>query len=344
MAGAWIQAALEQAPNGENGTSPVSSNVFFLRADNIKVDPGWEPLEEAGKTIGVMGKAPHLGTKDYKPAVEIKGLSCRPSDLMLMLGAFGGTIVSTPGAALVTDPDSDPVPAGCTKHVAGWAATEPKTLQLLAKDAGDKYWQVNGAAVTQIAFSFANGFFLLDVTMLPLYAAEIADPTITPSFDTSTAFRRGDMTLDWLADSARTKDFDLKVSAGVEAEQAFESVSDYPSAIMFKNDESGDPALEGTITKRSMVDADWNSMVNGDQFAATVKLTHREEIGSTGRNAAAWIEMPGCQYVKNSPDDIANVRRRETKIDYEARVDLATASLATITVVNATPTYETYGS
>lgn len=344
MAGSWIQIALEETPNGEHGTADVSSNVFYLRADSIDVKDGFEALEESGKTVGVIGKGPHLGAASYAPTVEIKGLNVRPSDLGLVLGLWGGVITTTAGAASgVTDPESAAVPVGANKHVITLAADTPKTAQIIVKDAAGLYWKVRGAAISKIACSFkSGGAFSPDISLTALHAVRISDPSLTPSFDTATAFRGGDFVLTWLSGSADTKEFTVDLENGLETSQSHTAVSDFPDLIMFKNDVDGCPSIGGDITKRTLDTTDLDALTAGTQFAGTIKLTHRENIGATGRTSAVWIAMPGCQHVSADLDEIKNVRRREGKFAWEARVDYTTASLATITVVNGTAAYETY--
>ena len=57
-----------------------------------------------------------------------------------------------------------------------------------------------------------------------------------------------------------------------------------------------------------------------------------------------WLVMPGCQLTKNSKQAIKAERRRETSYEWESRYDHTTGLLATATVVNATPSYNTWAS
>ncbi len=344
MAGAWVCMAAEELPNAEGGTNMRSSNVFYLKADSVKFDEGLTLLEEKGKTVGVLGRAKHLGVAKYEPKMTVSGVFPRPSDLGLFLLLFAGDVTKTPGGAAVTDPDSAAVPAGCTKWVYNFAEDTPKTAQIIAKDAGGKFWKLTGAGLSSIAFKFGDdGVLGCDLELVGLFGGEIEDPSLTPTFDAATPFRQGDMTLEWLTESAVTKGFDFTLAAGLETDKGFSVVSDYPDTIQFGNDEDSLPSVAGTIDKRTVATVDLNALHEGGQFAAVIKLTHREKIGQTGRTSAMWIEMPGCQHVSWDPDDIANVRRRETRFGWEARVDEATHTLCTITLVNATSAYETYG-
>lgn len=344
MAGAWVQAALEEAPNAEGGANPTSSDVFYLKADSVKFDDGFKALDEAKKMIGVLGRPKHLGVASYAPKVDIKGVSPRPADLGLMLALWAGVCTTTPGGTGVTDPDSNPVPAGAYKHVFTFAEDIPQTARLIVKDAGGQFFKLTGGGVESLAFTFGDGIFTYDASLLGLFGGPIADPSLTPVYDAATPFRQGDMTLDWLTGSAETKAFDLTLAAGLETDKGFSVVSDYPDIILFGNDEASLPDISGTITKRALVTEDWDALIGGTQFDATIKLTHRELIGTTGRKSMAWFEMPGCQHTDQTPDDIANVRRRENKINWQARVDEATATVATVTLVNGTAAYATYSS
>lgn len=345
MAGAWVCMAAEELPNAEGGTNDVSSNAFFLKADSVKFDEGLTLLEEKGKTVGYLGRAKHLGVAKYEPKMTISGVFPRPSDLGLFLLLFAGDVEKTAGGALVTDPDGDDVPAGCTKWVYEFAEEEPKTVQVTAKDAGGKFWRMTGAGLTSIAFKFGDdGVLGCDLELMGLFGGEIDDPSLTPSFDAATPFRQGDMTLEWLSGSAVTKGFDFTLAAGLETDKGFSVVSDYPDTIQFSNDEESLPSIAGSIDKRTVTTADLNALHEGEQFKAIIKLTHRQDIGLTERTSAMWIELPGCQHVSWDPDDIANVRRRESRWGWEARIDESDGTLATITLVNGTSSYENYGA
>jgi hypothetical protein len=345
MVGAWVQFALEETPNAEGGSARVSSNAFYLKADSVKFDDGFVPLEESGKMVGALGRARHLGTAKFEPKLSVKGIFPRPADLGLMLYAWSGACTSTPGAGGVTDPDAAAVPTGATKHVFAFADDTPQTLRITCKDAGGKYWQLSGGGIENIAFAFGtDGVLSCDLDIIGLFGGEISNPTLTPSYDAATPFRQGDMTLEWLTSSAVTKGFDFALKAGLETDKGFSVVSDYPDTIQFGNDEASLPDIAGTIDKRTIKTEDLAALHAGTQFAAQIKLTHRENIGATGRKSAAWIELPGCQHISFDPDDIQNVRRRESRWGWQARVDEATDTLATITVVNGTAAYATYGA
>lgn len=340
MAGAWVQIALEQEPNTEGGTSAVSSNAFYVRCDSVKIAPKPDLLEEAGKTSGVVGPAPHLGAGGFDPEFEIKGLACRPADLGLVLGWFNGMITTTPGGTGVTDPDAAAVPAGCFKHVIGRSEDTPKTAQLIAKDAGGQHWIVRGAGAKEVSVGFDGSALSIDVSGVALYAKELVDPALTPSFEAYGPFTRGDVTVEWLPGGAETKDFDAKFAVDLETSHGLGSGTKYPDLIVFPNEKTWE--LTGTITKRTISSVDRAALDAGTQFAAKVKLAHSQDIGATGRAAGAWIEMPGCQYTSEDPDDIKNVLRRETKYEWAARTLLSAGTFAIITVVNATAAYETY--
>jgi hypothetical protein len=416
MAGAWVCIAPETSPNAEGGSNAVSSNVFYLKADSIKFDEGFTALEEKGKTVGALGRARHLGAAKYEPKLTISGIFPRPADLGLFMLLFAGGATHTAGDATITDPDSASVPVGAHRWVYAFADDVPQTVQITAKDAGGKYWRLTGAGLNSMPFKFGDdGVLSCDLEFIGLFGGEIANPSLSPLFDAATPFRQGDMTLEWLTGSATTKGFDFTCKAGLETDKGFSVVSDYPDTIQFGNDEDSLPDIAGNIDKRTIDSDDIDALHEGGQFAAVIKLTHRETIkraavnvtsssaanpsvitcsaphnlptgtstvviaghsvssvngthvatkidgttfsipvnvsvGGTGGTvvsdtdyaAKAWLALPGCQHVSWDPDDIANVRRRESKYGWQARVDEATNALATITVVNATAAYETY--
>ena len=60
--GPYLQMALEQAPNYEGGTNPVSSNVFYPPVEEITDDEKMTVLEEKNVVRGFLAPMPHSWT------------------------------------------------------------------------------------------------------------------------------------------------------------------------------------------------------------------------------------------------------------------------------------------
>jgi hypothetical protein len=225
--------------------------------------------------------------------------------------------------------------------------TEAPTAQLLACTGNGEHRLIQGAGLNKLDFSFENGALACDADGLALVTKPISIGTapltteIAPVLDLALPFRQGNMTIAWLSGSALTRAFTFGFNA--ELEQIWSPVhsSLFPTDLWYKADSL--PFVSGKIDKAVVADADWAALVGGVQFAAQIEITHTQFI--TGAYPyAMWVDMPGCELTKNTKTAIKAERRREVSFDWESRYDHTTGLLATVTIVNATPSYTTYPS
>lgn len=338
-AGGYIQAALEQAPNAEGGANAVSSNVFYLPGTMIDIDPKPTMLERKDELRGEFAALPHSGAAKYEPEGSLES-RLYPATLGLLLHAAVGTCVTTAGNGVITDPDGVAVPVGAHRHVFAWKTSEiPQTMQLqYAPPSGVPFKKAQGVGIDELEFKAGDGAWTLAAKLLALIDEAIADPTLTPSYETAGPWREGELALAWLAGSATTKEFDFKITNGLKAERQFTTASRYPDSIVY---EANLPVVGGSIPKRSFDADDWAALVAGTTFAATLKFVHSENATGAYKHKL-WVQMPACQYVSGKQDAVKNERRTEASFDWEARYDTGTSKWCTITLVNATAAYATY--
>jgi hypothetical protein len=338
--GGYIQAKLETAPNAEGGSNALSSNIFYIPGTTIDMDPKMTPLEHKDELRGGFYASPHTGAADYIPEGSLEG-RCYPGTLGQLLFAACGGCVSTQGVAgpTVVDPDSAQIPASAYRHVFSWKTDEiPQTMQLVYAPPSGGFWKAQGVGIDELSFASAEGAQTFSAKLMALIATQIADPSLTPSYETTAAWRAGELALTWLAGSAITEDFDWSIKNGMMTERQFTSGSRYPDAIVY---DAALPVVGGSIPKRAFDADDWAALVAGTTFAAKIKYTHSEFATGTYKHQL-WVEMPACQYVAGKADPIKNERRNKASFDWEARYDVATSKWCTITLVNATPAYATY--
>jgi hypothetical protein len=342
MAGPYLQVALEEAPNYQGSTNKVSTDVFYPFVKTVGEDRGQENFEENDVIPSTLDPLPHKGASLFAPTTKLGEVHPRPADLGLWLALAMGSVVTTAGVggATVKDPANVNIPVGAHRHVFAFKDTEPPlTAQTYSRSGDGFYAKGQGLAVEEFAVKFVNGMLTADISFVDLVLAPVSDPSISPVVSDEAPFRRGDLALTWLSNSAHTTDFDFSIKHDVEAINELMVASDYPSLVQFKNDAAR--FIGGTISKSSMNDVDMAALEDGTQFAATITVTGREAI-TTGYYPKLWIELPGCQLIKANADDIAAQRRREGSWEWEARYDAVTAKLCTVTLVNAQAAYDTY--
>jgi hypothetical protein len=336
--GGYIQAALEQTPNAEGGANTVSSNLFYLPGTSIDFDPKPTMLERKDELRGGFYAAPHSGAAKYEPEGSLAS-RLYPAMLGLLLYLACGGCTTTAGDGIITDPDSVAVPVGAYRHVFSWRETEvPQTCQLIFAPPSGGFKQAQGVGIDELSLKADNGAWVLDAKMLALVCATIADPTLTPSYETPGPWREGELALTWMAGSAITKEFDWSIKNGLAVERQFTTNSRYPDSIVY---EANLPVVGGSIPKRAFDADDWSALVAGTTFAAALKYAHSEVITGAYHHGL-WVQMPACQYVSGKQDPVKNERRTEATFEWEARYDTVTSKWCTVTLVNATPAYATY--
>jgi hypothetical protein len=101
--------------------------------------------------------------------------------------------------------------------------------------------------------------------------------------------------------------------------------------------ENGDDkvALTGSIPKTVLADADVDALLAASTFAAVAKWITPRNIGATSKKYSMWCEMPRCQYIGGTLDDLANRRRFGGSFDWRASWDETAGYDFKITLVNA---------
>ena len=347
--GPYCQVALEQAPNPEGGTAAISSYACYPPFEEVTDNEKVTLLSQKQVASGYLGPMPDAGVAKYDPEFAMGKVWPRPSHLGWLLAMAFGSWTSTEGdGSLVLDPDDNPVPVGAYKHVFAFKyELEPQTSQVLLNTGDGRHRFVSGVAFNEVPFAWENGAMVCDPKGLAMVMKDVdvggtEIPTeVTPIIDTLAPYRRGDLTLEWLTGSAFTREFDFAIKADVEDVWNTLVASLYPTACWYKEDY---PMVSGTIEKATLTDDDWAALAASTQFAARIKVAHRSTIGEGAYQPALWVNIPGCQLTEISRNAIKAERRRAVKHTWQSRLDLATGSLVTATLVNTTPAYNVYGA
>jgi hypothetical protein len=219
------------------------------------------------------------------------------------------------------------------------AGTVAKTAQLTLAFA-DELQFLRGQGMGISTFSMgANG--LWTSTLMGLVFARIADPNLTPSYDTLSIphFRRGDLTLRWLAGGAEVTDFQMTFPNPLLRYSALGAQSFFPSSM-----EHGDEIIvpTGTIPKRVLDDADIDAVLAGTTFVAKARWSSSKVIGATTKPYQMAVKMPACQYTGADMPSMRNVRRFPASYPFKAAIDETLGYDCRIVIVNSVSAVETY--
>lgn len=210
-----------------------------------------------------------------------------------------------------------------------------KTAQLLlCYLANNVFIKAQGVGCSSLSFASEGG---LQAALSALVYARIADPNLTPAFDTQAIppFRRGDMTVDWLSSSGTTQDFNWQINNPLVKRRTF-AVSSYFPDVHEQGDEK--VSLTGSIAKSTLATADIDALLAGTTFAAKIRYTSPTSILATNAKYKMLVELPRMQLLAGSPDDIGNKRRFGGSYDFRAAWDETAGYDFRITLINSVTT------
>jgi hypothetical protein len=327
------------------GTSITdTTTAIAYNASNAAVQAALEALPGIGTGNAVVAGGPLPGT-----AVTVtfaNRLGSRDIAVMTAAGSFtGGTspaiavTTTTPGVAgSVADPDGGTVPTGASKWVFSKRSFTTSTQQA-------RSMQMIMAYVTEGQFATHQGVGVNSLTMnaagevtggtTGLYSTySTTDPNLTPAYDTQAIpfFRRGDITLTWLANTSTTDDFSWTVTNDLSPNRPLGQASSWPGEL---NPGDARVRVTGSMPKYRFGAADMTALLNGVTFGAKARWQTPTNIGATTYPYGMWLEMPACQYTGGGPSALANTRRIGASFDWTAGWDEGSGYDVRITLVNS---------
>ncbi len=241
-----------------------------------------------------------------------------------------GTHAATVGGETITGN----APSGTNK----WVFTKrggitAKTFQaILAYVDEAVFLKAQGCGLTELGMDAEGN---IDASALALVIARVSDPNLTPAYTTQAVphFRRGDLSLTWLAGSGTTSDFSFKIANELVARRTMglPQPSYFPDAMEHGDDKV---MLTGSIPKTVLDPDDYDALINATTFAARARWKSPKVIGATAYPYTMWIEMPAAQYSGGQPDPLANKRRFGQTLDFRAAWDETAGYDFKITLVN----------
>ncbi|MDQ5821224.1 MAG: hypothetical protein M3540_07285 [Actinomycetota bacterium] len=229
------------------------------------------------------------------------------------------------------------VPTGASKWVFTprpftTSAQQARSMQMLLNYVTDAVFvKAQGVGVGGLTLNSAGD---MTADLLGLVYVRTADPNLTPAYDTQAIpfFRRGDLTLTWLAATGTTDDFSIAVANELVANRPLGQASYFPSEL---NPGDARLRLTGSIPKYRLAAADLDALLAGTTFAAKARWRSPKVIGATAYKYSMWVEMPACQYTGGAPADLTNSRRVGGSFDFTAAYDETAGYASKITLVNS---------
>jgi hypothetical protein len=188
-----------------------------------------------------------------------------------------------------------------------------------------------------------NGAGEMSADLAGLVFQRTTDPVLTPTYDAGTVphFRRADIALTWLTGSGESDDFNISITNPLEPRDTFGSTlrSFFPDKMFHGNERV---YVQGSIPKYSLDPDDIDALLNASTFAATAKWKSDAAVAATGKKYGMWMEMPACQYVAGTTDELGNRRRYGGSFDWFAAWSEGSAYDCKITLVNAIAAVESF--
>ena len=181
--GPYVQVQTEK-PGYPGHPGEFVGDARFPAVRQTEMDPGIVLFEEQDMVRGFLAPMPHLGPAEYVPTVKLTGMHPRPMDLQQWVCAAMGSAIGTTAVFTPTDP--------------------PPSLKIIGATGDSKYQTATGMGVSELDFKFNGGILEMDASCVGLTRVDCVDPVITPVLDSAAPFRKGDMTLTWMTNTAVT--------------------------------------------------------------------------------------------------------------------------------------------
>jgi hypothetical protein len=338
-----LELRYEESPRYEGAptTNPyrISTVARNFPLQSARISPNPTGIDRSDELRSIEGGPPQL-LETYEPdgALSIRAYA---DDLIFLLPLAGWAGVGTAGNGIITDPSSAVIPTGAHRWVFNKrGGLTAKTAQLTAAYSDEGVFvKGQGYGISGLSLNSAGD---VAADLMGLVYANIADPNLTATYPSFAIphFRRGDMSLTWLASSGVTDDFSISISNPLERVRTMglATPSYFPDQMIYGDDRV---RVSGSIPKRTLADADIDALLAFGTFAATVKWTSPKVIGATSYKYQMWFQMPACQIVGGGPDELANRRRFGGNYDWWAAWDETAGYDCRITIVGSVTTVET---
>lgn len=224
------------------------------------------------------------------------------------------------GDTFATKPNSF-VGLGAFKYVfSKRTGAQAQTAQITAAYGDMGVWlRGQGFGVSELSLNAAGE---MTANLLGLVCASIADPALSPTYDSQSVLpvRRGDLTLTWLSGGGTIDDFTLSLANPLQAVHSLglATPSFFPD-IMEQSDDQ--VKISGTIPKRRFNATDFAALLAGTTFSATARWRTPGYVADSPSKYGLWIVMPACQLNAGTPDELYSRRRFGASYNWWAAYD-----------------------
>lgn len=341
MANGYAHAAFESVPGNELNTPTLSTKIIYEPVRQAAPNLNPSHLERDDELRGI-DEPIQVIPEAYQPSWSLD-TRLYPDLTGFELKAMLGAPVTTAGNGVIVDPDSIAVPTGATRHV--WTApfgpsglNPQSTQRQYAYKDQSAFFKLKGCGTDTLALdSPETGGVGLTASGPALYMVRIADPSLTPSYESLTIppFERSHLTVvTWLGSTAETEDFNLAAANPMAGFPSLAIASKFQDQL-----EKGDGPIvwTGSIPKRVIGTADFDALVAGTPF--TVEVRWKSTANITGSYPyQLWFQATNCQYIAGGPEALANKRRLGGSFNFKC-TSSGSAGSTTLTLVNATSSY-----
>lgn len=342
MATGYNKSQFESVVGTEVNTPTLSTKIIYTPLIGFEFDPGVNPLERDDELRGV--DEPLMVLSDTFAGTWSLNTRAYADTVAYRLKHILGAPTTTAGNGVITDPDGVVIPTNAFRHVFpspfGPAGDAPLTTEeILAYKDQTVFAKLKGCGCEAVSLtSPETGGAMLAANGPVTYFARIADPSLTPSYESLAVrpfFQRDLVIVTWLTGSAASTDFDVNIANSIEDVNDLSVGPTQHRRGLAKGD--APITFSGSISKRLIDTDDWDGLIASTGFAAKARWTSRSIIASA-YPYKLFIEFDNAQLVGGGPEGLANKRRLGGSFNWKSTYDGAGAS-STVTIINATTSY-----
>lgn len=341
MATAYFHAKYETTPPGYEGQAGATygTKIIYFPHKGLNVAVAADPLVRDDE-VRNQNDALAVFPDSYDPSLNLTTPGYADS-LGFLLKWLLGAPTTTAGDGTIVDLNAAVIPVGATRHTwtsPGAASNTPQTCQVNAAYKDQTFFlQGNGVACQQLDLSMDDKELMAVADLPGLYMPRVADPSLTPAYETLTIqpFKPNNtvITTDLASASIAVKGgVDFSIANPLEKFRSMDIVSKWPNGM----DKTDVVRLTGNIERRYVDPDDWDAFIANTGFAMKTTYTN-DSIIASAYPYKLIISCSNCQYLAGDVDDQKNTRRHGAKYGFVATN--AGSAAFTIQLVNATASY-----
>ena len=337
----YARLDFENSQGAASTTAGLGATPFYLPSTEIVLNPKPAPLDRSDELRGIDGLL-QLAQNEYSPdgSIEVRGYA---DILGALFKILFGSVVSTAGDGIITDPSGTVIPTGATRHVFSKLASSTPLSAMLTQCYGSQFIQARGVTLKDMAFTVQEDGVKAKSSLMANYMNRLADPGYTPAYEAFSIlpWRRRNARIQTGIGTALVDNFEFTFAQDLEyvRDMGDAASSGFPSRTERANSVQGFLALTGKFTRRDLDAADWDALIAATALDILITMTSEQLIGATTYPYSLFVQTGSAQMTDGDLEGQKNQPRHQQELTWQAGYNEVDTYDFKVTLVNGQANY-----